>query len=287
MAWMSRPDYGVIRFSGADAREFLQGQLTNNIRLLEPGKVMRAAYCTAQGRVIAIVTLVPDDQDLLAILPAALLPTVMARLRLFVLRARVTLQDCSEELPVQSSEQVPAALAAVAPMAMAPDARSWLASRSPALAFRLHGEHSALPFDLQAAALAQVRCGLPELDTHSSEQYVPQMLNLDLLDAISFAKGCYTGQEIVARTQNLGRIKRRLFRVGGSGAAPAQGEPIRSGEDSVGQVLLAAAAGDDYEALAVLRLEAVSAGHSLQLARAAVRLLPLPYSLPEIQPPAS
>ena len=282
MAWMSRPDYGVIRFSGDDARDFLQGQLTNNMELLQAGSAMRAAYCTAQGRVIAIMTLVARDQDLLAILPAALLDKVMARLRLYVLRSRVSLQDFSAELRLGSSEQAPADLDGAAPLVMAPDGRSWLANRSPPLAFRLQADDTAVPFDGQAAALAQVRCGLPELDMHSSEQYVPQMLNLDLLGAISFAKGCYTGQEIVARTQNLGRIKRRLFRIAGTGMAPEGGATLRSGEDSVGQVLLAAPTGEGYEALAVLRLETIAAGQSLQLAQGPVHLLPLPYSLPEV-----
>lgn len=285
MSWMSRPDYGVIRFSGEDARNFLQGQFTNNIGDLAPGGALRAAYCTPQGRVITLLTLLCQGQDILAVLPRSLLARTAGRLGMYVLRAKVTIRDASGELAVSSSEQPATGLSAFGQVREESNSLSWLASANPPLIFRvasLPEQVSVAPFDANRAASALVRCGLPELQPATSEQFVPQMLNLDLLQAISFTKGCYTGQEIVARTQNLGRIKRRLVRLLGAGTPPGAGTPVVSDDQGVGQVVVAASVDRGFEALAVLRLETAIANDALAIEGRTVRLAEMPYPVPEL-----
>jgi folate-binding protein YgfZ len=130
-----------------------------------------------------------------------------------------------------------------------------------------------------ATTLALVRAGLPEVGVEASEEWIPQMLNLDLVGAISFQKGCYTGQEIVARTQHLGRIKRRMFRLAvAGGAPPAVKAALLAAGAKVGEVVLAAAAEGGAECLAVLNLDACARPLALADGRGC-RLLPLPYAV--------
>jgi len=282
---MSRPDYGVIRFSGEDTRDFLQGQFTNNLLELSPGHTLRAAYCTPQGRVITLLTLLWEGPDVLAVMPRSLVSKVARRLAMYVLRSKVRISDVSDEMQIASSEEPETGLGTTGQALHEEGEIRWLASSKPTLAFRISSQPAADPlreFDASLAARALVRCGLPELEPTTSEQFVPQMLNLDLLQAISFAKGCYTGQEIVARTQNLGRIKRRLLGLVGKGSPPAAGTGVDSAGQVVGQVVLAAPTGGGFEALAVIRLETIIAGDSLNIDGRELELDSLPYPIPEL-----
>jgi hypothetical protein len=131
----------------------------------------------------------------------------------------------------------------------------------------------------QPGSLEAIRAGRPTVVLASREAWIPQMLNFDLIDGISFSKGCYTGQEIVARTQHLGRIKRRTFRYTTGGAAPAPLTAVMDGSEKVGEVVNAAVAGVGCELLAVVALE--SAGRPLALEDGRT-LVPasLPYAIP-------
>jgi folate-binding protein YgfZ len=283
MLWMRRPDYGVIRVTGEDAQGFLQGQLTNNVLSLAPDRAVRAAYCTPQGRAIALLTLLPQQNGLLMVLPGELLQSVMTRLRMFVMRSRVTLEEAKSEGLLICANQLPNALSRRDQVRSDQNGLTWVASSDPALVWRLLEEpgQGLTDFDANLARQWQIDAGLPEVDERSGGQYVPQMLNLDALDAISFRKGCYTGQEIVARTQHLGRIKRRLFRLEGDGSAPNSGASVEVDERGIGQVLLSASLGDRFCALAVLQLDAAQAGSPMNIGESRVETRPLPYSLPE------
>jgi len=285
MLWMTRPDYGVIRVTGEEAQDFLQGQLTNNVLSLAPDRAVRAAYCTPQGRSIALLTLLPQQNGLLMVLPRELLQPVMTRLRMFVMRSRVTLEQAQSDELLICGNQLPDQLNQQDQVSSDQHGLTWVASAEPALAWRLLDEPEPglelTQFDANLARRWQIDAGLPELDEQSSGQYIPQMLNLDALDAVSFRKGCYTGQEIVARTQHLGRIKRRLFRLEGDGSAPNSGTSVEVDERGIGQVLLSAALGDGFCALAVLQLDAAQAGSPMNIGESRVETRPLPYSLPE------
>lgn len=284
MTWMMRPDYGLILAQGEDAREFLQGQLTNDTRQVAPDRAVRAAYLTPQGRALALLTVLPQENGALLVLPAALVEPVLKRLKMFVLRSRVTLQAVDSEGRLACSDRLPDRAHQRDQVMKSDGSLTWIASLAPALAWRLQAagsETGALPYDPDRARLWQIQAGLPEVDAASSGQYLPQMLNLDRLDGISFRKGCYTGQEIVARTQHLGRIKRRLFRIAGSGDCPASGATVHRDESGIGSVLLAAPEGAGYQALVVLQLEGAASGDPLSVGGRIVTLQPLPYALEE------
>jgi folate-binding protein YgfZ len=229
----------------------------------------------------------------MAILPRELAPTTLERLRKFVLRAKVKIEDLSDQYSVAGAHDASAlelANLADAPyteregiaVARVPDAaqsatpRYWVVRPRES---EVRGGASDDRADL-AWRLADIRAGMPQVYAATSEQFVAQMLNLDLLDAISFTKGCYTGQEIIARTQHLGRIKRRLSRLRLPSGSWSIGEPLRLADGRTGRLTEVARVGAGFEALAVLSLrDATGAGDADAGAGDAVSAeeLPLPY----------
>ena len=271
------PFLGVLRFYGEDAARFLQGQVTHDTQLLADGRTLLAACNTPQGRVIALLRLKQTEDAVYALLPADLLEHVASRLRRFVLRAKVDVQIAadlqvawvggqpfSETLAVESYDAT--RTMSVIPQAGATELVSfdYAADRqivaTPGASLRAITGLSlskSLPGIEQEWWAADIAAGLPQVFRASSEAFVPQMLNLDLLDGISFTKGCYTGQEIVARTQHLGRIKRRTFRyrlTGGAPLAPLAGLSLDG--TKVAEVVMSAQRGPFVELLAVTSLDA-------------------------------
>jgi len=253
--------YAAIRAAGADAMSFLNGQLTNDLRSLDDRHHLLAAYCNPKGRAIALLRIWRDGDDWLLLLPASLAQSVCERLRQYILRAKVTLRvdttlatfgliGPKAESVLQNVEgtNTPAdgelsradesailGIDGAAPryFVVTPVAKRknrWLAYRSHAVAsgLRLWRWHDVL-------------AGQPTVLPPTSEAFVPQMLNLDRLGGIHFNKGCYPGQEIVARMHYLGKLKQRLYRLSLSGdAPPAPGTEIyaeRFGEQSAGTVV--------------------------------------------------
>jgi tRNA-modifying protein YgfZ len=245
------PDrYATLRVRGRDAASFLQGQLTQDVLALEADAMSPAALLTPQGRVLGVLWIerAPDGFGL--VLPGSIALAVGDGLRRYVLRSKVTIE----------------------PGPLEPASRARFEA-----ALRARGAPSAaVSADI---ALALVAAGLPEIGREASEEWIPQMLNLDLIGAVSFAKGCYTGQEIVARTQHLGRIKRRMFRLALAGPPPAVKSALLADGVKAGEVVLAAAASGGAECLAVLNLEARARPLALADGRGC-RLLPLPYAVP-------
>jgi len=337
---------GVIRFAGPDAVTFLQGQVSNDTRRLAEGRCVLAAYSTPQGRVLAVLNLMPHSSGVLAVLPRELVAPTVERLRKFVLRAKVKLEDVSEELFVvgalgaeaQGAEaQGAEAQGAEAQGAEAQGAgaqgagaqgagadgagalsaaglevpaetrdyterdgigvarvnhdpnRYWVVGTPAALSERgLAGDVGAGPQIEHDWRLADIRAGLPQVYAATSEMFVAQMLNLDRLDGISFTKGCYTGQEIIARTQHLGRIKRRLYRLALPPGSWTIGQAVQLTDGRAGRLTELANVGEEFEALAVLTMAASgeaaattgeSAADSLGGPAVAATELPLPYSL--------
>jgi folate-binding protein YgfZ len=271
------PFLGVLRVTGPDALSFLQGQLTNDVRLLADGRTQLAALNTPQGRVVALLRLRLVDGAVYALMPAELLEPVSALLRRFVLRSKVQLQVATElqvgwavkgTVPRTTGAGASGLAHATSPMPN-PAAQSAVVVRyapgrpvfaATADAWRsITGSdpppvHPGVQSQWQALDIA---AGLPQVFPATSGAFVPQMLNLDLLDAISFTKGCYTGQEIVARTQHLGRIKRRLCRYRlPPGPEPASLAGLYHDATKVAEVLMSAGLDDGVHVLAVTSLEA-------------------------------
>ncbi len=248
---------GLLRFHGADALSFLQGQISNDTRKLAAGPLL-AAYSTPQGRVLAVLQLVAYPQGALAIAPRELVQPIQERLKKFVMRSKVKIDDVSNELSVlgyhgtNSPASAGAADAIVASPVAGDASRSWVLGPSALLSARgLDGDPQCVDQIQNAWRLADIRAGLPQIYAATSELFVAQMLNLDLLDGISFTKGCYTGQEIIARAQHLGRIKRRMVQLKLASGNWTVGQVVPLTDGHSGRLIETAHADDGVEALAV------------------------------------
>ncbi len=295
----------VLRVAGAGRFDFLQGQISNDTRRLAAGRPLLAACSNVQGRVAAVLHLLPHSTGILGILPTELLPPTLERLRKFVLRAKVTIEDAGGEFSVAGHHGAAALHAA---RLQVPDPaqgyletdgvgvgrigasseRFWIVGAAARLAaLGLGGDVLEAERIECAWRLADIRAGLPQIYAATREMFVAQMLNLDLVDGISFNKGCYTGQEIIARAQHLGRIKRRLTRLALRAGDFSIGGTIRLGDGRAGRLTELARSGDGFEALAVVNLDAdaqdladaagSAPGGALAHDPAAADELPLPY----------
>ena len=276
---------GVIRVEGPDAASFLQAQVTADLRGLAPGTSTLAAWCSPQGRVIALLRIGPFADGYLAVLPRELCGSVHERLRRFVLRSRVAIIDASADLTVVGiSGREPGALDALPPhgelaVLRLPASRELLIGTAEPLGAATAGLDPAGDDAWEARCIAE---GEPEVYSSTSESWVPQMLNLDLLGAVSFRKGCYPGQEIVARTQNLGRIKRRMFRYHVAGPSlPEAGAALFQGKSKVGEVVRSVRRATTAQLLAVVSLDAAGIGLTDETGEVTCSPEPLPYAVPE------
>ena len=295
---------GVIRASGAEALKFLHGQLTNDTLGLDPARARLAGYCSAKGRLQASFVLwKASEEEVLLVCAADLLAATLKRLSMFVLRMRCKLADASESVPLFG-------LAGAAALDACGDAPAWQRSeRAAASVIALPeaagvrrclwaGPHPPAPADtapqlgLDRWRWLEVRSGLPLIEAATVDRFVPQMLNYELVGGVDFQKGCYPGQEIVARSQYRGTIKRRmaLFEVD---AVAAPGQEVFHGDDPgqpAGMVVNAAPQPDGIgsAALVEVKLAALERG-SLHLGShdgPRLRRAALPYALP-IEPAPS
>lgn len=235
--------FGVLALRGADAARFLQGQLSADIEGLAPAAGTLAGLHSPQGRVIALLALARTAPDeFLAALPRELTGDVAQRLRKYVLRAKVSIEEVRDMRVIGSEHPLPGF-----------GSISW-GTRHLSL---VCGDHPGqLQIDtggLPQWQLTDVREGLPQVYAATSESFVAQMLNLDLLGAIAFDKGCYTGQEVIARAHYRGRVKRRLQRwIQSGGPALKPGDSARSTNGrTLSVVRVAQSAQAEYEVLAV------------------------------------
>ena len=282
---------GILRFTGPDALSFLQGQVSSDTRRLADNVSLLSSYSSPQGRVLALIYLLPHSSGIAAILPREILQPTLERMRKFVLRAKVKIEDAGDSLQIAGVHGEQALRSLGLPVPESPNGyvehhgigvarvhhdanRFWVIGA----AAKLAGAGAAAAGSSDAWRLADIRAGLPQVYAATSEAFVAQMLNLDLLDGISFTKGCYTGQEIIARTQHLGRIKRRLFRLLLPAGIYTVGQALCLSDGRQGRLTDVIDSGGGVEALAVLPID--SAGNDPAAgAPLAATELPLPYSL--------
>jgi folate-binding protein YgfZ len=266
--------YGLLQASGADARAFLHAQLTHDIENLAPGRARYAGWCTAKGRLLATFLVIPFSGGFLLQLSRDLVPAVAKRLSMFILRSKVTLRDVTAEWMQYGVWEG----AGPAEPLEAREEQEEIAIRidgQRVLVLTKHPKGAASPDD--EWMLAEVRAGRALITQATQDQFVPQMINLERLGGVDFHKGCYPGQEIVARAQYRGEVKRRLYRVRGAALRP--GQPLytdESAEQASGTVVNAA--GD--ESLAVLPVAAAEAKSAVRPApeSAPLEVLSLPSS---------
>jgi folate-binding protein YgfZ len=303
-------DLGLIGISGEDAASFLHNQLTNDVDHLGAQEARLAGYCTPKGRLQATLLYWRDADSIYLQLPRAIQPPLQKRLTMFVLRAKAKLRDATfdpaleavlgiggakgeaalrqhvETLPAAPYAKVDGPFGTVIRLADAVGAPRylWLTSGKTA-AKALPALSAALALGgNEAWRLAAIHAGVPQVTPRTQEQFVPQMINFELLGGVNFKKGCYPGQEIVARSQYLGKLKRRTALASVDNAAVQAGEEVFSAADPgqpCGMIVNAAVNGKGgADVLVELKLDAL--GQSVHVGSAAgaqLRFLPMPYPL--------
>jgi tRNA-modifying protein YgfZ len=296
----------VLVFGGTDARAFLHSQLTCDVDRLAANAATYGAYCTPKGRALATFLLCPTASGYLMQLPRALAEPVRKRLAMYILRAKVQAEDRTSEHVQYGIAGPDAALVVERIIGAVPGTAHEIARSERGMAVRLPQDRylAIVPQDQRDATervLAEtsqqrpeswwdaldIEAGIASVLPETQEQFVPQMLNLDATGGVSFSKGCYPGQEIVARMHYLGRLKERMFRARVAVAAmPRPGDKVYGsdlGNQAAGMIVNAAPAGDAYEVLAVIRLSSASAG-PVRLGSAEgpeLRIETLPYEYPQ------
>jgi folate-binding protein YgfZ len=281
------PHLGMLVFSGDDARAFLHAQLSCDVASLPTGRSVPGCYCTPKGRVLANFLLCNEGAKFTMVLARDIAPAIRKRLQMYVLRSRVQIADPGDE-HVLVGVSGPAGEAALrgALEAVPPNAHD-VAVESRATVVRLSKdrflvaavrESAAALWDALARTLTpvgptawqwlEVTSGVPLVTGATQDQFVPQMINLELIGGVSFRKGCYPGQEIVARTQHLGKVKRRMFLAHVADVAPAAGDAVYAGPtgdaaggEAQGMIVNAAPAPEGgCDVLAVVQTASVGSG---------------------------
>ncbi len=278
--------FGLLRAEGADARAFLHAQLTVDVEQLAADRARRAGWCSAKGRLLATFLLVPAGDGFLLQLSRDLAAPVAKRLAMFILRAKVKVSNVTESWPQYGiwGDDAGAGLEALGLSAPEDDlgvtqSNGRIAVRIGAKRFlMLGGADVVADAGEQDWTLEEIRSGRPTVTQATQDQLVPQMANFELIGGVDFRKGCYPGQEIVARAQYRGAVKRRLYRLR-SPVPLTPGQELFS-DDLPGQAsgtVMNAAAG---EALAVLTIASIEAKAPIRAAAGgeALEVLPLPYA---------
>lgn len=295
---------GLLEVSGEDAVTFLQGQVTNDVKELNGSNSHYAGYCTAKGRMLAIFLAFAHQGHIHLQLDGAIKEAIMKRLRMYVLRSKVVINDKTEDI-LRFGVAGPSAEAVLKRhFGQVPEAVHGLLDLDNATLLRLPGpvprfeiftrpefgetiwtalSGHCTPVGRDAWEWHEIRAGIPEIVPATQEAFVPQMLNLDVLGGINFKKGCYTGQEIVARTHYLGKVKRRMH-LGHISIPAKPGDLVygASGSEAVGMLVrIAPAPGGGYDALFEVRLESLEVGplHAQAMDGPIIAPLPLPYTL--------
>lgn len=298
--------HGLIAVSGEEAASFLHKQLTNDVEHLAVNEARLAGYCTPKGRLQATFLMWRNAESIFLQLPRELQPALQKRLSMFVMRAKAKLTDASSEallgfggnkatavleqlfgsVPATPYSKIDHALGTLIRVgdAFGQPRYQWLASNADAQA-----AWPTLAATLSVAgddgwALSAIHAGVPDITLKTQEQFVPQMVNFELLGGVNFKKGCYPGQEIVARSQYLGKLKRRTALASIAGAQAQAGDDVFDVADPdqpCGMVVNAAPNGAGVDALVEMKLAALEQGNvRLGSAQGApLRFQDMPYPL--------
>ncbi len=301
-AMVPLPSLGLLQVSGDDARSFLQAQLTQDIATATDSRWTLAGYCNPKGRLFGLFTVIQSDAGFLLVTRRELLENLLKRLRMFVLRSKVSIDDVSDNYrclgivgdgPLQRLEET-AGSTPEGPFSMHQAGDLLVLNQPGELPRKLLIAPTEQLEELQQALqgtvgnapeqlwwLTEIRAGIPAVTEGTRESFVPQQVNLELVGGVDFEKGCYPGQEIVARMHYLGKPSRRMYRMLAPLASdvPAPGDKVTDGAGtSGGEVVLAAPGPDGTELLAVLKT-GFQDRQDLQVALAPAEIAPLPYDL--------
>ena len=292
----------TLSLSGDDALTFLQGQVTNDVNLLGTDKAHYSGYCSPKGRLLALFLAYRQAEAIHLQFNGELAEAIAKRLKMFIMRSKVTLNNVSDDtvklgISGANAEQALSAFFSAIPaqaLALSHNEYGTLIRLSGPLprfeivcntdtAKRIWSElkKTCQPVGKAAWEWLEIQAGIPDIALSTQEEFVPQMVNLDCLNGINFKKGCYTGQEIVARTHYLGKVKRRTHLLHLATPEPAQAgmDLVTDKQEVVGKVVRAALAPNGgYDVLAEIRLDSMDAG-DLFINGVKLVLLNLPYAL--------
>ena len=297
-------DTGLIRFAGEDAQAFLHGQLSCDVAALQIGCATYGSYNTPKGRMLATFLLWRDDNGYLMQLPGSLREPIQKRLAMYILRSKVKATDVSGEyalfglagtaaqtaltrLLLQNIPSVPLTMTTgkdISVLRLAADRFEIIAAAARAHELTVTLAKTAAFIEASVWNGFDIRAGIPHILPATQEQLVPQMANLDLIGGVSFSKGCYPGQEIVARMHYLGRLKQRMYLANiVTEDAPLPGDKLYGaefGDQACGTIVNAAPApGGGYDVLASIQIESANRGnvHFTSAAGPVLQFLDLPY----------
>lgn len=277
---------GLLTLSGEDAVTFLQGQVTNDVKALDGSNTHYSGYCSPKGRMLALFLAFAHQDTIYLQFSQPILAPIMKRLKMYVMRSKVDIADVSDNMVRLGVNGPDASKLVTAALGKVPEQDYALVQAGNSLVIKLpsitghqryeilvdaaHAEvtRTALAASCTSADQAcwdwlDIQTGCPSVLKETQEQFVPQMLNLDILDGISFKKGCYTGQEIVARTHYLGKVKRRTYLASiAATEQPMAGDKVfNDAESEVGQIVKSTPnLTGGFDALIEVRVEAKQAG---------------------------
>jgi tRNA-modifying protein YgfZ len=290
------PHLGVIRAAGEEAAKFLHSQLTQDFALMRPDEARLAAFCTAKGRMLAsFVAFQRAAGEILLVCPRDVLPAALKRLSMFVLRSKVKLSDATAEFELRGIAGD--ALKALASGPLTPWHKFDSGAASVAVLYPADGQPRALwlapageplpagpAMSLELWQWGEVRSGVADISPPIVEAFVPQMLNYESVGGVNFKKGCYPGQEVVARSQFRGTLKRRAY-VAHAPSVVTVGQEVfheNDREQPTGMVAQAAPApGGGWDAIVSMQVSAAEGGKLTAGGPdgAPLELRPLPYLL--------
>ena len=283
---------GLIAVGGPEAAQFLQGQLSNDVRELSDNHTQLSSHCSPKGRMLANFRLLRSGESLFLLLPRRQVDAVRKRLGLFVLRAKVSIDDlsdalvcfgiighCADEilagrfgaLPHGDNDMARAGDAALIRVAGPQPRYLFIGPAAEAKAlWQAAAEQGAVEAHPDLWALHDIRAGIPTVLPETADAFVPQMANMHLIDGVSFHKGCYAGQEVVARMQYLGKLKRRMYIAeADTDVPPKPGDALSaagsSSEQGPGRVVDARASAPGHWELLVVAEIAAAEGGELRL----------------------
>lgn len=300
-------DLACLHATGEEAADFLHNLLTNDIKGLAPEAVQRAGFCTPKGRLLADFLVWHDNGSLLLQTSADLQPAMLKKLSMYILRAKAKLADAGSTLAAiglagSGAETLLASLGASVPepmrlsrfehgsvIGLGPRRFQIVVPAAQAAAVWQQLAATARPVGLAAWRWLDIAAGIPHIALQTQELFVPQMVNFELIGGVGFKKGCYPGQEIVARTQYLGKIKKRMWRAALAGSSAATiagpGSPLyapSTGDQVCGNVVSAAPSPEGGRELLIVVPEDVAHAGQIQLGAVdgpQLTLLELPYAL--------
>lgn len=299
--------YGLIQFSGSDAQSFLQSQLSCDVKEINPQKAQYGSYCTPKGRILASFLLWQKGEDYLMQLPASLGASIQKRLSLYVLRAKVQVTDAGDTivrigirgqnaaeligeitgLKLNSNQPMSVVHGEnISILCLSQHRMELIIPIEDASIIWKHLARYARPVGAACWDWLDIQSGIPVILPETQEAFLPQMVNLDAIGGVSFKKGCYPGQEIVARTQYLGKLKRRMFlaHISTDEAVKAGDElySIDMNDQSSGRIVNAVPSPNGgFDVLTVIQQSSVDAHqiHWQSLNGPVLEIKRLPYSL--------